>query len=471
MPYPENNQDTKRLKFSFTGALSAIALYWLLSAGPAYAHASEQGFILLLPTDIYIMAGAATVALTLLLQAFIPAKTTKGLFRVGCLWRWRPLPARHLISCISTFFLAGLIWSGLTGTRDPLANLLPLSIWTGWWIFLVFIQGLIGDHWRYTNPWTGVAAMLSRITQLNAPFRYPRRLGHWPAVILFLSFATLLLTDPAPADPVRLARYVGIYWYLMLLGVVLFGPAWMVRAEALTILMRTYRQVAIIGHKNGRFAIGLPGWQILQSPTPKFALTVFILLLLGCGSFDGLNETFWWFGQLGINPLEYPGRSAVIVPNFLGMLLANATLILSYTVCLWLGAHLVDQGGGLKQAFCRYAPTILPIALGYHFAHYLTSFMVEGQYIVKVLYSSLGLNDFYVTTGFFNRPGTVRTIWLAQAGAVVIGHVFAILLAHALALRTYKNNRTALIAQAPLAIFMVCYTVFGLWLLASPRGL
>ena len=65
---------------------------------------------------------------------------------------------------------------------------------------------------------------------------------------------------------------------------------------------------------------------------------------------------------------------------------------------------------------------------------------------------------------------TVRVIWLTQAGAVIIGHVLAILVAHALALRLHGDHRRAMLSQLPLALFMVAYTLFGLWLLASPRG-
>ena len=39
------------------------------------------------------------------------------------------------------------------------------------------------------------------------------------------------------------------------------------------------------------------------------------------------------------------------------------------------------------------------------------------------------------------------------------------------ALRDTPGTRRAGLGQAPLAAFMVAYTVFGLWLLASPRGL
>lgn len=363
------------------------------------------------------------------------------------------------------------MWTGLTGTRDPLANPLPLTVWTVWWVFLVFIQGFIGNHWQYTNPWTGPIAMLSKLTGLKPLLRYPSQLSYWPGIFLFLGFATVLMVDPAPADPSRLARYVGIYWYLTLLGVVLFGPAWLVKAEAITIMMRAYQQMAILGRTHSRLSVGLSGWQILRKPAPKPTLAVFMLVLLGCGSFDGLNETFWWFGQLGLNPLEFPGRSAVVAQNLIGLIAANVVLLLAFISCLVLGLRISGETETVIIAFCRYAPTLLPIALAYHLAHYLPSFLVEAQYVLKYIYNTLGLGDFYVTTGFFSRPSTVKAIWLIQAGAVVAGHVIAILLAHVLALRAHGTTRQAIIVQIPLAIFMVCYTVFGLWLLASPRGL
>ena len=36
--------------------------------------------------------------------------------------------------------------------------------------------------------------------------------------------------------------------------------------------------------------------------------------------------------------------------------------------------------------------------------------------------------------------------------------------------RWVRDVRRAVLGQAPLAAFMVAYTFFGLWLLASPRG-
>lgn len=455
-----------------------VLILMLFVPGLAYAHASEQGFVLLLPTDVYIAAGVASVALTVVLLAFIPSSIALNVFSPLLLIRRATLPLNLVTSCFATLALAALVWVGFTGSRNPLANPLPLFVWTVWWVGLVSLQGLLGNHWRWTNPWTGVAALLAKLTEMHAPYRYPRFLGFAPAIVIFLAFAVLLLADPAPADPARLAVFASSYWYATMLGIVLFGPRWLVRAEALTVLMRAYARMGVLGRKGSRFALGLPGWKVMTRPRAPLGLAIFFLVLLGTGSFDGLNETFWWLGTLGINPLEFPGRSAVITQTILGLFVANTTLIIAFTLTIWLGLRIARAEIGLVHAFCLFAPSILPIALGYHVAHYLTSFMVDGQYALKAASDPLsngadllGLGQFYVTTGFFNTPGTVRLIWLSQAGAVVLGHVIAILLAHALALQAFGTHRRAALSQAPLALFMVLYTFFGLWLLASPRGL
>ncbi|MGI9506316.1 MAG: hypothetical protein ACR2RE_25015, partial [Geminicoccaceae bacterium] len=56
-----------------------LALFW--TAG-AWAHVSEQGFVLLLPTEVYSTAGVAVVALTVLALFAIPGGAVQRLFRV-----------------------------------------------------------------------------------------------------------------------------------------------------------------------------------------------------------------------------------------------------------------------------------------------------------------------------------------------------------------------------------------------------
>ena len=56
---------------------------------PALAHASEQSFVLLLPTGVYTAAGVAAVALTVLALFAVPARVIRRLFG------WRVLRARN----------------------------------------------------------------------------------------------------------------------------------------------------------------------------------------------------------------------------------------------------------------------------------------------------------------------------------------------------------------------------------------
>lgn len=456
------------------GVLVCLVLFW---SGMAWAHASEQGFVLLLPTDVYISAGVASVGLTVLLLAVLPARAGEAVFAPVPLVRQPRRVLRHGTSLLATGVLGFAVWQGFAGPRTPMENPMPLLIWTVWWVALVSLQGVVGNHWRWTNPWTGVIAVVSRWTGMRPLMRYPRAWGYWPAVGLFLAFAAFLLADPAPADPARLASVVGLYWYAVLFGVLLFGPAWLVRGEMVTVMMRVYGRMGLLAQVRGRLAVGLWGWQGVVRRAPPLAMAVLMVLLLGTGSFDGVNETFWWMGVIGVNPLEFPGRSAVVVPNLVGLAVANSALLAVFAFCLWLGERIAGTGRRLGEAFCLFAPSILPIALGYHVAHYLPTFLVESQYVVQMLDDPLsdgahmlGLEGFYVTTGFFNTQDTVRRIWLSQAGAVVVGHVVAILMAHALAMRAGADRWRAVLGQAPLAVFMVAYTFFGLWLLASPRG-
>jgi hypothetical protein len=114
----------------------------------------------------------------------------------------------------------------------------------------------------------------------------------------------------------------------------------------------------------------------------------------------------------------------------------------------------------------------VPIALAYHFAHYLTVLMVDLQYAAKVASDPLGLGwdlfgsaSLYVTTSFLTTYSSVVMIWNAQAGAIVIGHAIAVVLAQVMHAEQARDRR---LAHLPLAVLMVLYTLFGLWLMATP---
>lgn len=490
---------------SFVGT-TLLALL-LLSASSAYAHVSEQGFVLLLPTHIYIASGVLTVLVTILLISFVPASLTEKLFISNPLFskhknslgpkssknniaiteagQTNParLIVRNLPSLISFAALVFLLTIGVTGTHDPLENALPLFIWTVWWIGFVVVQGVFGNWWKHLNPWTGLYRLLTTILNAEPRLSAHKHLGVWPAIVGLLLFSSFALANPAPDAPVQLALVVGSYFLITLLLMFVFGERWLEHGECFTILLQRYSQLAVIGVFETRRRAGFFGWRAIAQRATTISGAIFILILLGSGSFDGLNETFRWLAFIGVNPLEFPGRSSVISETIIGLAATNGLLIACYAACIALGtawANRQNDAGntiGFKDAFSQLAIALLPIAFVYHFAHFLTSFMVNIQYAVATASDPLNtgadllnLGTFYVTTGFMNSHHTVEIIWLTQAFTVVLGHVLSVLMAHSIALNLFASPRRAIISQVPLASFMVLYTFIGLWLLAAPKG-
>ena len=201
-----------------------LSLVICLAALPveALAHASEQGLVMLLPTEFYTLGGTLAVAASILLLAFLPVKALDGVFqsrKFGTDWVIKRIEA--LASGFAFVVFLGLIFIGFNGPNDPQSNLLPLFIWTGWWVGVFVIQGLMFDIWRLINPWTGMARAFS--LESSAIFNLPKRMGYWPAVLVFLFFQLFLLADIAPSDPDRLATFVLGYWLFTFGGIVLFG--------------------------------------------------------------------------------------------------------------------------------------------------------------------------------------------------------------------------------------------------------
>ncbi len=52
--------------------------------------------------------------------------------------------------------------------------------------------------------------------------------------------------------------------------------------------------------------------------------------------------------------------------------------------------------------------------------------------------------------------------------AIVLGHIFAVYVAHVMALRPYGTSGAALRSQVPMVVLMIGYTVTSLWILSQP---
>src|SRR4051794_31380980 len=98
------------LRPSSSRAIATISIFgWLATAGPAAAHGSERGFVLLLPTGYYLAGAAAAVAFSFMLVSFVPPgsidRLTRARLRLLTLPQISPVPA----SFVSFLFLCLLI--------------------------------------------------------------------------------------------------------------------------------------------------------------------------------------------------------------------------------------------------------------------------------------------------------------------------------------------------------------------------
>jgi hypothetical protein len=115
--------------------------------------------------------------------------------------------------------------------------------------------------------------------------------------------------------------------------------------------------------------------------------------------------------------------------------------------------------------------TLVPIGIAYHLAHYHSLLLVAGQYAIPLLSDPFGYGwDLFGTTLYRVDFSVVNaaSMWYLSVGAIVVGHVVAVYLAHVMALRVYGNARTALRSQIPMLVLMVYYTMSSLWILSQP---
>lgn len=455
----------------------------------ALAHSAERGLVMLLPTGFAIVGGGLAVLASFLLLALAPKRLLERLMAAR-LPLWTQRTASPLVpSLVSFVLLAALLLAGFTASGDPLANPLPLGVWTLWWVGFTLLQFLAGDLWKWCNPWYAPSRAAAALGwPAKAPLTLPAGLGYLPALLLFFGFAWFELVYVAPEDPAGLAGAVLLYWLVTLAGILAFGYRdWMRRAEPFSIFFRLVGGCSPLlredaGGGRVRISLGWPGQGLLHQPALPWTGLLFVLLALGSNSFDGLSKTFAWLGLGGVNPLEYPGRSAVTGLNTAGLAGAFATLALLFLAAVMLGRAVAVPGPARPGAGVmagRLVYSIVPIAVAFHIAHYLTQLMVNGQYALQAFSDpfALGWNlfglgpDFHVTTSFLSHLDSVSVIWGFQTGVIVIGHIIGILLAHLIALELFDRQgdgeRAAVRSQWFLALLMVAYTVFGLWLLST----
>jgi hypothetical protein len=444
--------------------------------------------VMLLPTDYYMTGGAVVVAVTFAALLLVPAAWFGRASRAVITLHHRPVLPTVFTSTASFLMLALLVAIGLYSTNDPLENPLPLVIWTAFWVAFTLVQAVLGNLWPWFNPWSGPLAILRRL--IGGAFgkqpiiRLPEQLGYLPAILLFFLFAWYELISLAPEDPSGLAHAVTLYWLGNLAAMIVFGEEeWTKRGEPFSVYFRMIGMIAplqVEPPKSGIWTtvrIGWPGQPCVTQEPPPVSAAIFLLLTLGTASFDGFSETFTWLGAIGINPLEFPGRSAVTLANTLGLIAAPAVLALIYFVAVFAGAWMAGRRDGRTATAlaAHLVYSIVPISVAFHGAHYLSLLLMNGQYLIAAIsdpfaqgWNLFGTADLHVTASMLIDIHNVEKVWMTQTAVIAGGHCIGILIAHMIALRHFDSPRRATVSQIFLALVMVGYTVFGLWLLSTP---
>ena len=512
-------------------SILSVATFVLLvfqSIEDAYGHAFGQRFDLPIPLEYYLTGAAGAVAFSFLLVALFvksPIVYRNGDPRINLLnWRWGRFCSSKGLVRLLRFFAVGLflitLLAGLVGTQDPKQNLMPTMLWIIWWTGMAYFSALVGDLWRIINPWNTLfywaEGVYMRIrpaaSALSLNLSYPSWLGVWPACALFVLFVWGELIWTANAIPANLSIAVVCYSGVTWLGMFIYGRKnWLHHGEAFTLVFGLLARFAPLEMRGGSTPGGsqpmqYPPFQrewnlrpfgagLLVDNRVPVSLMVFVLLMLSTVTFDGFMGTPLWSGTLQSLPdwrplqpllfqMEMSGVPRDMVLSTLGLILFPLVFGGIYLFFAWLiklavpfpvsviGAQTNREGAGSTlEVGAYFVFSLVPIALAYHLAHYLSFFLTVGQLVIPLASDPLGWQwDLFGSADYQVNIAVVgaRFVWNTSVVAIVVGHIIAVYLAHVLALRVLGSRKQALISQIPMLVLMVFYTTFSLWILAQP---
>jgi hypothetical protein len=414
--------------------------------------------------------------------------------------RWRPLgaglsrallglPAQILCGTIGVFLLGFSIYAGLHGTEAPDRNFaltfLFVTVWLGFPLFSV----LLGDVFRPFNPWRAIGRALgggfaALAGQRPAHLRYPERLGRWPAAIGLLAFVWLEVVYGASGgvavglDPHAAGLAALCYSLYTLAMMALFGvEQWCRTGEVFSVYFGMFSQLGSFGVEKGRLGVR----RALSASTHWATVpgsAAMVIASIASTSFDGAQEgAFKGALESTFNRLVDAGfglTGALRLSDTIFILLTFAGVGLVYLIGVR-GMATVGGAPPLRKLWTGFAHTLIPIAFAYLVAHYFSLFVYQEQAQFTYLLSDplgTGTTDLFGTasSGIDFRLLSANAIWYVQVGALVVGHVTGLTLAHDRATAYWGDYRQAARSQYWMLAVMVAFTCFGLYLLSVANG-
>ena len=400
--------------------------------------------------------------------------------------------ASTVTSLVSLAIIVLLTTAGLIGSRDPLANPLPLFVWTVWWIGFTYLHAIFGNLWAHVNPWIGLYHLLTAARRLrrrreHPPLQYPPWAGHWPAVAGFLAFAWFELIHPAPADPAVLASLVASYFLFHLAGVLAFGVRWLQEAEPFSVFFGMVSSLAPLGMRDADRSAPEPrgaarGRADVPRPqaTPDGGAAGEPGRLRPARARRRCRSTGCRARSRG-SGCSARTRSRTLAAPFSwsrtrsDSSASSSDWSLAYVAAVRLlaaaGRHRVSHAPGSSHSSrSRSSPS--PAATTSRTTcrcSWWTCSTRSGPHPTPSRGggTSWGRATFPCVTSFLSDPERVYAIWHSQVAIIVGAHVAGVVIAHALALRL-AAQAPATVSQLPMLLLMIGYTTLGLWLLSTP---
>jgi hypothetical protein len=454
----------------------------------AHALAARQD----LPVPAWMFAWGASIVLIV------------SFFALSVTWRaprfeegnWRPLgaglsralaslPVQVLCAAIGVFLFGLAVYAGLRGTEAPDRNFALTFFYVTAWLGLPLFSVVLGDVFRPFNPWRAVgravgAGFTALAGQRPAHLRYPQRLGRWPAAIGLVAVVWLEVvygTSGGVAvglSPHSAAVAALVYSAYTLAMMALFGTEqWCRTGEVFSVYFGMFGRLGRFGVKDGRLGVRRPFSAATRWATVPGSAAV-VIASIATTSFDGAQEgAFKSAIESSFDRLVEWGiglTAALRLTDTLFIALTFAGVALVYLIGVR-GMSTVPGAPSLRRLREGFAHTLIPIAFAYLVAHYFSLFVFQEQAQFTYLLSDplgTGTTDLFGTAsgGIDFQLLSATAIWYVQVGALVIGHVTGLTLAHDRATAYWGDYRQAARSQYWMLAVMVAFTCFGLYLLS-----
>ncbi|MEB3981941.1 hypothetical protein OQ968_11760 [Mycobacterium sp. 663a-19] len=395
----------------------------------------------------------------------------------------RPLPAalttfvdaratRWTAASVALAFALWVVAAGLWGPQTQDNGLLG-AFYVLLWVGLVALSLAFGPVWRVLSPVRTVYLLLRRAVpgRVGRPrLPYPEAWGYRPAAAGLFAFVWLELASPSSASLPWVKSWLLAYVVVLLGGAWLCGQRWLARVDPFGVYSVAVSRLSPFRRSpsTGKIVIGNP-FDHLPSLPVRPGVVAMLAVLLGSTAFDSYSSSPTWR-----NFADRLARLAHGVPATLSSSILRTVGLLVFVSVVALTFSLAARAtGGVDRAQRRALPgqmahSLIPIVVGYIFAHYLSYLVERGQQAVIALadpfgrgWNPLGLAHSHVAYVLSTHPPVLAGIKVA---CVVTGHIVAVIAAHDRALRLLPAGHQ-LTGQLTMMLVMVGYTFTGLYLL------